>query len=254
MRLNTFKAKSNLIEKSTDKSFVSIFCLTFFSFYFHAEAITEVSLATESSTKSKLSKSIAIVNSINTAPPQGNNTTNFSVAALSKNFGLHNPSTAFQPSTRGASNARFMSSITQPRSALSGLTSRFTAKESRMVLQKFSEAIEYSFSSHSGLLAELAKNTSSIYDLPANEYTEIRERILVLPSSLVLKGKKRIFCLVAQTETFRKIIDDQSSETVASNMNIFKDLPAEEKKVLKQELAHAKLTKRLPEHCSFEKL
>lgn len=131
---------------------------------------------------------------------------------------------------------------------------RLTKAEMRSILDKTNEAIEFGFYAYSGVIAQLAKNSNEVYSLPANEFTETRERILVLPSTLVTKDKKRVLCLVAQDDTFKRVVDENSTQMVADNLVLFKDLPTEEKNTLKQELRRAVATNRLPVHCSFARL
>lgn len=138
--------------------------------------------------------------------------------------------------------------------ARSPSSTRFTSNEMRSVLDKTREAIGFGFYAHAETIRHLAKNSKEIYALPANEFTETRDRILVLPSTLITKDKKRVLCVVAQDNTFKRVVDDNSTQAVAENLVLFKDLSAEEKQVLKTELKRAVATKRLPSHCSFARL
>ena len=131
-------------------------------------------------------------------------------------------------------------------------TKNFTADEMKSVLKKTALAVDIGFFPNSNAIVHMTQNSREIYPLPSDEYQELHDRILVLPSSQPLK--ERPICLVAQGKMFRRIVLDNSAQALVDNLVLFKDLPAEEKTTLKKEMLKARLANKLPAHCSFEYL
>ncbi len=131
-------------------------------------------------------------------------------------------------------------------------TKSFTPDEMQSVIKKTALAVDIGFFPNSNAIIHMTQNTREIYPLPSGEYQELRDRILVLPSTQPLK--ERPLCLVAQGKMFRRIVLDNTAQALVDNLVLFKDLPASEKIALKKEMQRARLANKLPAHCSFEYL
>lgn len=127
-----------------------------------------------------------------------------------------------------------------------------TLQQTRSILQKLSEAIQYSIALDPALFDQLAKNSKRLYSVNSAEYASIKNRILILPSNETSAPQKQTLCLVAQLQTFKRLIEEDTTDFLLENITQVNELSISEKTAIKGELAKARDNQAIPPHCQFE--